>query len=129
MLRLARRKMTKKTYQKLVKEFWTQIEGTREEGQKEYARDDGNIFANFERVSTSLNINREKALMTYLLKHIDGIISYIDGHQSQREEVDGRIKDAIVYLLLLWAMVSEKNFKNEKITAENEYWTTTTTTI
>ena len=121
--------MTKKTYQKLVKKFWTEIEGTREEGQKEYARDDENIFANFERVSSSLNINREKALMTYLLKHIDGIISYIDGHHSQREEVDGRIKDAIVYLLLLWAMVSEKNFKSEKITAKNGYWTTTTTSI
>ena len=64
--------------------------------------------------------------MTYLLKHIDGIASYIEGHKSQREDVSGRLTDAIVYLLLLWAMVSEKNNK-QKITAENEYWTITTT--
>ena len=43
--------------------------------------------------------------MVYLLKHIDGISSYVDGHKSQREDVSGRITDAIVYLFLLWAMI------------------------
>ena len=53
--------------------------------------------------------------MVYLLKHIDGIGSYIDGHKSQREDVTGRIKDAVVYLLLLWAMVAgEDEFKKLK---------------
>ena len=47
--------------------------------------------------------------MTFLMKHIDGIISHIDGHKSQREHVTGRIKDAIVYLMLLWGMVEEDN--------------------
>jgi len=45
--------------------------------------------------------------MTYLLKHIDGISAYVKGHKSQREDVTGRITDAIVYLMLLWAMVVE----------------------
>lgn len=82
-----------------------QIKGTRDDGQKEYARTEDNIFANFDRVADCLKISREKALMVYLLKHIDGINSYLDGHKSQREDVSGRIKDAIVYLFLLWAMV------------------------
>ena len=43
--------------------------------------------------------------MVYLLKHIDGIMAYINGHKSQREGVEGRITDAIVYLLLLRGMV------------------------
>ena len=43
--------------------------------------------------------------MVYMLKHIDGISSYIQGHHSQREDVSGRITDAIVYLFLLWAMI------------------------
>jgi len=43
--------------------------------------------------------------MTYLLKHIDGITSFVNGHQSQREDVRGRLTDAIVYLCLLWGMV------------------------
>ena len=46
--------------------------------------------------------------MVYLLKHIDGITAYLSGHKSQREDVRGRIKDAIVYLMLLWAMIEER---------------------
>ena len=83
----------------------SKIKETRDSGQKEYARTNDNVFANFDRVSESLKIPREKALMVYLLKHIDGINSYIDGHHSQRENVSGRITDAIVYLFLLWAMI------------------------
>ena len=81
------------------------IKNTRDEGQKEYAKTETNIFANFDRVADCLQISREKALMVYLLKHIDGIGAYINGHTSQREHVSGRIKDAIVYLMLLWAMI------------------------
>ena len=82
-----------------------EIKETRDSGQKEYARTKDNVFANFDRVADSLKIPREKALMVYLLKHIDGINSYIEGHHSQRENVSGRITDAIVYLFLLWAMI------------------------
>ena len=46
--------------------------------------------------------------MTYMLKHIDGISAYVKGHQSQREDVTGRITDCIVYLMLLWGMIKEE---------------------
>ena len=49
--------------------------------------------------------------MVYLLKHIDGITAYIEGHKSQREDVRGRITDTVVYLVLLWGMIEEKNGK------------------
>ena len=92
-----------------------EVKNTRDEGQKEYARTEDNIFANFERVADCLKIEREKVLMVSLLKHIDGISSYVDGHKSQREDVTGRVKDAIVYLLLLWAMViGDDTFKKLK---------------
>ena len=81
---------------------------TRDAGQKEYAHGRGNVFANFERIAKALNIEREKVLMTYLLKHIDGISAYANGHTSQREDIKGRITDAIVYLMLLWAMNREE---------------------
>ena len=48
--------------------------------------------------------------MTYLLKHIDGITSFVNGHQSQREDVRGRLTDAIVYLCLLWGMVDNPTY-------------------
>ena len=80
----------------------------REAGQKEYARKKSNAFANFERVADHIDCTREKVLMVYLLKHIDGISSYVNGYKSQREDVRGRITDAIVYLCLLWGMVEDE---------------------
>lgn len=77
----------------------------REAGQKEYAHNEQNAFANFERLSALLGISREKVLMVYFLKHMDGISAYVNGHKSQRESVKGRINDAIVYLVLLRGMV------------------------
>ena len=74
-----------------------QVLKIRNEGQKEYAHDEGNVFANFERVAETLKLPREKVLMTDLLKHIDGIVAHVEGHESQREAVSGRITDAIVY--------------------------------
>lgn len=85
---------------------------TRDAGQEEYAHNTQNVFANFERIGNNLKTDRKKVLMTYLLKHIDGIIAHINGHQSQREDVSGRILDAIVYLFLLWGMEEEKNTIN-----------------
>tara|TARA_R110002020_G_scaffold367959_1_gene579859 strand:+ start:506 stop:955 length:450 start_codon:yes stop_codon:yes gene_type:complete len=91
-----------------------EIKETRDDGQKEYAHDTVNVFANFERTARQLNTTREKILMTFLIKHIDGITAHINGHTSQREDVRGRIKDAIVYLSLLWGMAEgEANVKWE----------------
>ena len=95
----------------LMNSIWKQIQQTRDDGQKEYAHDKDNVFANFDRVGSLLSITSEKTLMVYLLKHIDGITAYLAGHKSQREDVRGRIKDAIVYLILLWAMVEERDEK------------------
>ena len=76
-------------------------------GQKEYAHTEDNAFRNFESVGTYLQLDRRKVLWTYLQKHLDGIVAYINGHKSQREDVRGRIHDAIVYLVLLKAMIEE----------------------
>ena len=78
---------------------------TREEGQKEYARTHSDVFANVKRVAADLDTTQEKVLLTYFLKHKDGIVSWANGHKSQREDVRGRIKDSIVYLMLLWGMI------------------------
>ena len=80
----------------------------RDAGQKEYAHDEKDVFANFNRVANLLEEDRKKVLMTYMLKHIDGIAAYVKGHKSQREDVTGRITDCMVYLMLLWGMVEEE---------------------
>ena len=84
------------------------VSETRSSGQLEYAHDEDEVFANFNRVSDLLEEDRKKVLMTYLLKHIDGIAAYVKGHESQREDVRGRITDTIVYLMLLWGMIEEE---------------------
>lgn len=91
--------------QKAMEEVFDKCRIFREAGQKEYAHDTDNAFANFERIGKALNLSRESVLMVYLLKHMDGINSYVKGHVSQREDVTGRIGDAIVYLCLLYGMV------------------------
>ena len=103
--------MNKSHYNKLFKVFINEITSTRDAGQKEYAHSKDNVFANFERVAANLDISREQALMVYLLKHMDGINAWIKGHRSQREDVTGRIKDAIVYLCLLWGMTKEEIYE------------------
>ena len=95
----------------LMDNIWKQVQKTRDDGQKEYAHDQDNVFANFNRVGNLLNVKPGNVLLVYLMKHIDGITAYLAGHKSQREDIRGRIKDAIVYLCLLWAMVEEENEK------------------
>lgn len=80
----------------------------REAGHKEYAHEENDTFDNFNRLSKLLGLPREQILLVYLMKHIDGIASYVKGHQSQREDIRGRINDAIVYLTLLRGMIVEK---------------------
>ena len=109
--------MKKEKFDELFLDIMMEVKRTRDEGQKEYAHTEENVFANFERVATSLDISREQALMVYLLKHIDGINAWVKGHESQREDVTGRIKDAIVYLCLLWGMVKEQIVSEEEIDA------------
>ena len=95
--------------------IWKEVKSTRDDGQKEYAHAESNVFANFDRVGSLLEIGSERTLMVYLLKHIDGITAHVKGHKSQREDVRGRIKDAIVYLMLLWAMIEERESNGKKI--------------
>ena len=112
--------MTQKQMEKLINKIFKQIQKIRAAGQKEYARKSHNAFANFERVADHVNMSREKTLMVYLLKHIDGISSFVNGHISQREDVRGRITDVIVYLCLLWGMIeqNEKETRNAKFIKE-----------
>ena len=108
--------MTKLEYNKLINEkIIPTMTKMREAGQKEYAHDIDNVFANFERVADTLSIKREKVLMTYFLKHIDGIMAHIDGYESQRESVTGRITDALVYLTLLWGMLDGKEEEKQEM--------------
>lgn len=100
--------MDYKTMQQVMYNVFNECDALRAAGQKEYARDDAEAFANFNRVANATGVDRKGVLMVYAMKHWDGIASYVQGHQSQREDVRGRINDLIVYLCLLRGMVEEE---------------------
>ena len=92
-----------------------EIKETRDSGQKEYARDKNDVLANFKRVSEWLGISTEQVIGVYMLKHIDGITSFINGHKSQREDITGRLTAVIVYSTLLWALTTEEHDNDKNV--------------
>jgi hypothetical protein len=78
------------------------------QGNDEYAGG-ANAFGNFQRLADQLGLAPEMVLMVYAVKHMDGIMSYVNGYESQREGVTGRIKDLRVYLAILNAMVEARS--------------------
>jgi hypothetical protein len=75
---------------------------------EEYARSDDQL-ANFKRQAAELGMAKEKVLGIFLNKHLDSIKGYIaDTEKPMSEPIEGRIDDAILYLVLLKAMVVEK---------------------
>ena len=91
----------------LIDDILLKVKDMHTEGQKEYAMTQDNVFANFERIAGQTGQDKKMILWVYLMKHIDGIASYLRGHKSQRENVTGRLTDAIVYLCILWGMIEE----------------------
>lgn len=95
----------------LMSDIMTEIMDTHRKGQKEYAMDEDNVFANFERIAEQTGFDKKMILWIYFMKHVDGIASYLKGHQSQREDVRGRLTDAMVYLSILWGMIDSEDMK------------------
>lgn len=93
---------------RLMEKVFEECRALRAAGQKEYAHEESNALANFERLAHDLHMRREQILWVFTRKHLDGILAYINGHKSQREGVEGRINDVIVYLVLLRAMVQQE---------------------
>lgn len=85
---------------------YAELQQLRAAGQAEYAHTDA--FRNFRTVGEYLQLDQKKVLLTYAIKHLDGIVAFVNGHKSQREDVRGRIKDLLVYLFLLYGIIEEE---------------------
>lgn len=105
--------MTRVEMLDVMETIFGECRALREAGQKEYAHDDGNAFANFEADAAAFGLSREVALLVFGGKHWRGIQSWARGHRSQREDVRGRINDLIVYLCLLRGMIEEDAKREE----------------
>jgi len=84
---------------------------------EEYSRD-ADQLANFKRQAEELCMTPEKVLMVYLNKHLDAIKSFVKTGKIHSEPIQGRIQDAILYLILLQAIVEEQ--QNQSSCAKNQ---------
>lgn len=64
-------------------------------------------LANFKRLGETLGMPPEAVLLVYLTKHLDSINSYVRElpEPAPSEPITGRIDDAILYLVLLKALI------------------------
>ena len=92
-----------KFFEKMVKE---ERDLLHRKGQEYSGKEDRH--ANFKRLASQLKLSPEKILWIYLTKHLDGILSYINGDYAGSEPILGRIEDARNYLALLAGMIVDK---------------------
>jgi hypothetical protein len=97
---------------KILAEVFEHLKHLTQSKGQEYTGQQGvnNVHANFDRLATKLNLIPEKVLWVYLTKHIDSIETWINGigmptTRKLSEPMEGRIDDAILYLVLLRGMV------------------------
>lgn len=72
----------------------------------DYAGDD-DALANFKLAGQRLGLTPEAVWGVYASKHWSAIETYIKEGQVESEPIEGRIKDAILYLFLLMGLVAE----------------------
>lgn len=78
---------------------------------KEYSGTEDRL-ANFKRGAANVGVKPTTILYIYLSKHLDSIATYIKNEQkglplALSEPIEGRINDAINYLILLRALIEE----------------------
>jgi hypothetical protein len=96
----------------MVEEIFDEVRHLAKAKGGEYSGDVDRLL-NFRRNGTALDLPMETIWAVYSAKHWDAIMQYIKDLKSGKtrermEPIDGRIKDLIVYLLLLNAMVEER---------------------
>lgn len=107
--------MKNKEFTDMVSEFFGKSMELLEKKGREYQSNCGGmdeVFANFIRTGADMDISKEKVAYIFLRKHLDSIATYIKdlddgGGMELTESIEGRIADAVNYLLLLLGMFKE----------------------
>lgn len=81
-----------------------------------YSRAEEDVNSNFKRVGFALGLNPVKVAYVYLAKHLDSIASFIKNGNAGGEPIEGRLGDAINYMLIIGSLIKEQ--ANEAIHSE-----------
>ncbi len=100
--------MNKEDFKKVIEETFEQIRTLTATKGEEYARSSDQL-ANFRRSAEEAGIEPEQVWIVFFNKHIDAIKTFAKGQarHTPSEPIEGRIDDAILYLILYKAMVRE----------------------
>jgi len=75
----------------------------------EYTEGIDSRFRNFEVIADEMGITSQQVLWVYVRKHLQAIVYYLkQGHEASDEKIISRIQDVRNYLLLLSAMIIER---------------------
>lgn len=100
--------MDRATFTEMVESEFGQLLKLLEQKGNDYAGNE-DVLANFKRNADRLGLEPQQVLGVYMNKHLDAIFTYIREGEVHSEPIEGRIHDAINYLLLLLAMVREQD--------------------
>ena len=101
--------MNKAEFQEVLRETNDTLRALTDTKGREYANSLDQL-ANFKRLSAQLGLTKEQVVMVYLSKHLDSVHSYVrNPDQDLSEPIQGRIHDAILYLVLLKACIIDED--------------------
>jgi hypothetical protein len=99
--------LKKERFQRLLKDQLATLQALSTTKGEEYARAADDQLANFKRQAEELGVSQDKILAVFLNKHLDAIKYYIKTGETLSEPIEGRIDDAVLYLVMLKAMIVE----------------------
>ena len=111
-----------------VKDFFEWSESMQKEENRlmkvkgeEYTVSDEDKFKNFNSIGERMSLMPEQVCLIYLLKHMDSITNYVNkGTEYSDEKIEGRISDAIQYLLLLVTLITDEKQKSKGVQNDPE---------
>lgn len=98
--------MTKSEFSKLLDATFARVKVLTQTKGEEYSRDE-NQLANFNRASWEAGISPAQAWLVFFNKHIDSIKYLVKTGKEGSEPIEGRIDDAILYLILLKGILKD----------------------
>jgi hypothetical protein len=108
--------MTKAEFRDLLVSTFAAMDKLTATKGEEYAGSDDQL-ANFHRSGAEAGTRPEQAWLIFFNKHMDAIKHYVRHDRALSEPIEGRIDDAILYLILLKAMVRDNSPTGKKLPA------------
>lgn len=72
----------------------------------DYAGDE-DVLTNFKTNASRLGLDPAQVWAVYFMKHIDAILTHVRDGEVKSEPIEGRVSDAINYLILFAAMLED----------------------